>query len=123
MRVNNIFESCSHPIPKKDDLVIVIVPPTNVGLQWAMDDQRTLKKVALAWKEFVKSQATYEKSIRHRITHVRVIPVCTILVRNFELIRKRRFGRYGALGNSWNTIGPVGTILKHAIWIVSQWMG
>jgi hypothetical protein len=61
MRVNSIFKSCSHPIPNKDDLVIVIVRPTNVGLPRAMDDQRALKKVALVWKELVKSPGNLPK--------------------------------------------------------------
>lgn len=63
---------------------------------------------------------TYEEPVRHRISHVRVIPECAILAGDSELISKRRTSRYWALGDSGDTVGPIGAILIHAIWIFMQ---
>jgi hypothetical protein len=40
--VNDTLESHSHPIAQNDDLVIVVVLASDIGLRRAMDNQRTL---------------------------------------------------------------------------------
>ena len=77
---------------------------------------RLPRAAALDWKES-ESPDTYEEPVRHRITHVRVIPVCAVLARDSEPISKRRTSRYWTLGDSGDTVGPIGAILIHAIWI------
>ena len=113
-----MFESHSHPIAQHDDFIIIVVRTPNVRLRWTMDNQGTLAGTALVWKELWRTRETHEEAVRHGITHVRMIPVRTVLIGEGKLISERRTSRNRALRNAGNTVGPIGTILIHAVWMV-----
>lgn len=117
---NDTFESHSHPITQNDDLIIIVVLASDIGLRRAMDNQRTLVRTVLAWEKPPRAWETYEEPICHSIHHVGVIPVRTVLTSDGELIGKRRMGRNRTLGNSGNTIGPIRTILMHSVCVIIQ---
>ena len=110
-----MLASHSHPIAQYDDLLIIVVPASHVGLRWAMDNYWTLVVVMLVRQELSRGWAAYEYPICHSVAHVRVIPVRPILTGDGKPIGKRGFCRNRALRNPGNTIGPIGTVLMKAV--------
>lgn len=103
-----------------------------------MNDKRTLGKRRREMGPRAKRLlgSTYDQSVGHGISHVRVIPVSSILIGDSEFVLKalasrnlwrktvriysigrgREIAAYRALAESGNAIGPVRSLLEHTVY-------
>lgn len=85
-----------------------------MGVQWIVNNERSSKAVAIlsSWWTFHDKSHITNPARKRNLTVMGMVPECTSLVRDSELIEEGMSRSDGALGDADGAVGPLGPFLE-----------